>query len=211
MGVLSPTATATSSQGVAAAAPTPAPAAPALAAAEAEPTRRHDGRRKHWFHILRPLSAQRALMLPAFGSALLASTPRSEALLVTPSAQAAAALAGRHGRHGVGRTNTCYASPAASIFSGVRPVPLRAAAGRKCGSLLMMAPAPRSGGEEDGLGEGEGDGALGESGVVGEHVEMSLGQVQTDEERVEEEGGQEVVTISSETRCACLVCLACLC
>lgn len=153
-------------------------------------------------------------MLSAFGSALLASTPRSEALLVTPSAQATAALAGRHGRHGVGHTNTCYTSTAASVFSGTRPVPPRAVAGRECGSLLMVVPASRPGGEGDGLGEGEGhvegDGALGESGVVGENVEMSLGQLQTDEEIDEEEEGQEVVTSSSETRCVCLACLVCL-
>ncbi|CAM9367943.1 unnamed protein product, partial [Laminaria digitata] len=137
MGALSLTATATSSQGVAAAAtPAPAPAAPALAAAAAEPTIVQYGRRKQRFRLLRPLSAQGAVMLSAFGGALLASTPRSEALLVTPSAQAAAALAGRHGRFDVGRTNTCYASAAASVFAGTRAVPPRVATGWGRGSLL---------------------------------------------------------------------------
>lgn len=148
-------------------------------------------------------------MLSAFGGALLASTPRSEALLVTPSAQAAAALAGRHGRFDVGRTSTCYASAAASVFAGTRAVPPRVATGWGRGSLLIAASAPSPGGEEEGgVGEGEGhvegEGSLGESGVVGENVEMGPGQVQTDEERDGEEEEGQVVASSSETRCACL-------
>lgn len=198
------TATATFSPG-AAAAPQAAPQAAALTAAAVDSSSLRDGRSKHRFRVLRPRSAQGAIMLSAFGSALLAITPPSAALVVTPSAQAAATLAGRHGRYSstVGRADTCYASRATSVFAGTRSVPSRAAVGRGCSSLLVLASAGCEDGVEEGDGhvEEEGERALGESGVVGGEVEIDAGQLQTKDD---EEEGQEVVANNSETRCVCL-------